>query len=262
MIPQQTVAEQYKQSSNLEARISLHERFSTNKYGWHRWVFDQFDLPTTARVLELGCGVGRLWLENSDRLPPAWNVTLSDFSEGMLEKTRQNLVGSDHAFTFRVIDAISIPFEAGPFDAVIANHMLYYVDDKPRAFAGMRRVLRPGGRLYATTNGRHHMQELTDLVEAFDPSIPFLGSTINNFTLDNGLEQVAEWFSEVEVRRYPDALVVTDAQALLDYILSASSVFNLPSRRKAELAEFVRERFASQGGVFRISKDAGMICGI
>ena len=32
---------QYKNAQNLNARIQLHERFSTNKYGWQRWVFDR-----------------------------------------------------------------------------------------------------------------------------------------------------------------------------------------------------------------------------
>jgi hypothetical protein len=33
--------EQYRDSANLDARVQLHERFSTNRYGWHPWVFDQ-----------------------------------------------------------------------------------------------------------------------------------------------------------------------------------------------------------------------------
>jgi len=261
IISQRTVAEQYRTSSNLEARIRLHERFGTNRYRWHRWVFDQFDLPRPARVLELGCGIGKLWLENSDRLPQDWDVTLSDFSEGMLHKTRENLAGSGHDFAFRVIDARRIPFEPEQFDAVIANHMLYYVDDKPRAFSEMRRVLKRGGRLYAATNGGKHMQELVNLIEAFDASIPFIERTIEGFTLENGAQQVAEWFGDVEVRRYPDMLVVTDENALLDYILSASSVFDLPGPRKAELAKFVMEQFALRSGVFTIAKDAGIIGG-
>ena len=50
---------QYKDSGNLEARFQLHERYSTNKYGWHRWVFDQLRVPRDGRVLELGCGPRR-----------------------------------------------------------------------------------------------------------------------------------------------------------------------------------------------------------
>lgn len=48
MIPvsdQACVKVQYQDAANLNARIQLHERFNTNQYDWHRWVFDHFDLP-------------------------------------------------------------------------------------------------------------------------------------------------------------------------------------------------------------------------
>src|SRR5438067_58415 len=48
--------DQYKTANNLQARANLHIKFSANKYGWHRWVFDQFDLPAAARIIEFGTG--------------------------------------------------------------------------------------------------------------------------------------------------------------------------------------------------------------
>jgi SAM-dependent methyltransferase len=260
MATQETVEEQYKRPQNLEARISLHERFSTNRHGWQRWVFDQFEFPRASRVLELGCGVGKLWLDNSDRLSNDWDVTLSDFSPGMLKKTTQNLADSGLQFTYRVINATEIPYPTAAFDGVIANHMLYYVDDKSQAYAEMRRVLIPSGRLYAATVGSEHMKELRDLVAAFDPSIPFGDGRADSFLLENALDQVVEWFSDVELRCYVDSLVVTDEDALIDYVFSSTSVFNLPRETKADLAGFIRQRVAAQGGVFQITKDSGMIC--
>jgi ubiquinone/menaquinone biosynthesis C-methylase UbiE len=91
------VESQYRDASNLNARIALHERFSTNAYGWQRWVFDQLELPPDARVLELGCGTGKLWVENRDRTPEGWDVTLTDASPGMLREARRNL-GLDRRF--------------------------------------------------------------------------------------------------------------------------------------------------------------------
>jgi SAM-dependent methyltransferase len=43
-------------------------------------------------------------------------------------------------------DAQSLPFEDASFDAVMCVSMLHHVDDRPRALAEQRRVLRPGGR--------------------------------------------------------------------------------------------------------------------
>ena len=78
------VREQYRDASNLNSRIQLHARFSTNKYGWHRWVFDQLDLPLQCGILELGCGPGDLWLQNMHRLQEGWQLTLSDLLPGMV----------------------------------------------------------------------------------------------------------------------------------------------------------------------------------
>src|SRR5438034_9612344 len=93
--------DQYKNAQNLNARVMLHARFSTNKYGWHRWIFDHFTLPQGARVLELGTGPGYLWSSNRDRIPQHWNITVSDFSSGMLEEARRNLA-SDNISDFQV----------------------------------------------------------------------------------------------------------------------------------------------------------------
>ena len=76
--------DQYRDASNLNVRIALHQRFGTGKIGLHRWAFDQFDLPPDAHVLELGCGPGQLWAENLDRIPAGWQITLSDLSLGMV----------------------------------------------------------------------------------------------------------------------------------------------------------------------------------
>jgi ubiquinone/menaquinone biosynthesis C-methylase UbiE len=155
--------DQYRDSSNLDARASIHQRFSTNSYGWFRWVFDVLvKLPENARILELGCGNGLLWKENASRIPAGWNITLSDFSSGMLDAAWRNLVVTGHAFQFKEIDAQSIPYEDETFDAVIANHMLYHVPDRPKGIAEIRRVLKPGGCLFATTVGKDHMQEMMD----------------------------------------------------------------------------------------------------
>src|SRR4030042_248739 len=111
----QYLSDQYRSASNLNARISIHLRFSTNPNGWMRWVFDRLDLPPACRLLELGCGPGGLWRENADRIPLGWEITLSDSSPGMLEQARINLEVAGRTFRFEVIDAQSIPFAGGAF---------------------------------------------------------------------------------------------------------------------------------------------------
>ena len=251
------LTKQYHNAANLNARIQLHARFSTNDYGWHPWIFDQFKIARPSRVLELGCGPGRLWTENSTRIPSAWDITLSDFSPGMLAETRRNLASVGRSFSFEVIDAQSIPFADASFDAVIANHMLYHVPDRSKALAEIRRVLRPDGRFYASTVGAAHLREIGELVRRFDPQIVFGIGDEASFTLENGAQQLAPYFSNAVLHRYEDALIVTEAEPLIAYVLSGRVGASLEGDRVAEFAAFVQCELA-QHGTIHITKDSGL----
>lgn len=252
---------QYHDASNLSARAQLHARFSTNRQNWHHWVFERLDLPPEAHVLELGCGPAWLWLENGGRIPAGWDITLSDFSDGMLNEARRNLSTVPRTFSYRLVDAQLIPFENASFDAVVANHVLYHVPDRTRALSEIRRVLKPGGRLFAATNGSAHMREVHDLIHRFDPAMAdryWEGfSATQAFTLENGGEELTQWFPEVTVQRYASALMVTEVDPLVDYIRSGPAKEFLVGAKLAALRALIRDRIASTGAV-RITKAQGL----
>ena len=250
---------QYHDAANLEARIQLHLRFSVNKYRWHPWVFDHLNLPAQCRILELGCGPGYLWQENIQRIPPGWEITLSDFSAGMLANARCALE-KQRPFQFKVIDAQSIPLEAGSFDAIIANHMLYHVPDLPAALAEIRRVLRPGGQFYAATNGERHLGEIAEVVAKFDVELADWGKISHvdqPFSLKNGLQQLSSYFTDIRLYCYEDALDVTEVGPLVDYILSGWA-HNIVAGRQDQFKEFLSREMEARSGVFHITKDAGL----
>lgn len=250
-------SDQYKDSGNLDARVVIHQRFSLNPYGWFRWVFDALlRLPEDARILELGCGHGLLWKENADRIPAGWSITLSDLSPGMLDAAWRNLVVTGRAFQFKEIDAQSIPFEDETFDAVIANHMLYHVPDRAKAILEIERILKPGGRFLATTVGQNHMHEIVDWFRRIHVDNVW-ESFVIPFTLENGLEQLKPYFSQVASSRYEDHLHVTEIQPLMDYILSGIRVKELPENKLAGLRSDLENELKEKGRIF-ITKDSGL----
>lgn len=250
------VEKQYKDSSNLNARIVLHERFSTNSVGFHEWVFEQLHLTSGLKVLECGCGPAALWYKNAAELPEGLSITLLDLSEGMLEDSRKNLHGIEHLFTFRVGDIQEIPFEAEYFDVVIANHMLYHVPDKGKAVNEVKRVLKPGGRFFASTFGKSHLKEIDELTRLY-VELPSQ-RTSDSFTLENGFDVINDVFHNTELIRHEDSLVITEGEPLINYILSGSKARNALTPDKLDnLNSRVQQQIAKAGKIV-VTKDAGI----
>lgn len=255
--PHYLKTDQYRDSSNLDARVEIHKRFSTNPYGWMRWVFDQLlRLPANAKILELGCGPGYLWKENASRVPSSWDINLSDLSPGMLDSAWRNLVVTGRNYKFKEIDAQEIPFEDDTFDAVIANHMLYHIPDKPKAIAEIKRVLKTGGHFFATTVGENHLKEITDWFRQIHKS-EIWDSFSNLFTLENGLDQLKPFFPNVTVSRYEDSLHVTELEPLVAYFHSGIRAGELSQDELAKLRSDLERELEEKGRIF-ITKDSGL----
>lgn len=247
---------QYKDSGNLNARLAIHQRFSTNSYGWFNWLFDQLiELPANANILELGCGNGELWKESASRIPAGWALTLTDLSDGMLDAAWRNLIVIKRGIKFEQVDVQSIPYADKTFDAVMANYMLYHVPDRQKAFSEIRRVLKDDGVLFAATSDVNHLREMYQWVARVNG-----GKTAEfslQFTLENGKDQLQEFFPRVELSRYPDELRVTDVDIILAYIRSMASVDTLSAEEMKRLEVELKEKLAKDG-VIQISKDAGL----
>jgi SAM-dependent methyltransferase len=254
------LGEQYRTALNLKARIRLHEKFSSNPYGWHPWVLDHLVLPQTSQILETGCGSGDLWYNIHEQGPAGWKIYLSDFSPGMLQAASQKL-GHRLPFSFSIADVQRLPFQAECFDAVIANHMLYHVPDRTRALREIHRVLKPGGRFFAATNGLNHMEEVDELIRRFDPGRRH-EAIQPSFNLENGAGELKALFDEVEVDRYPDMLRVIESLPLVEYILSMSSTSDLTQyKREQALDGFIKAELA-RSGVIKITKAIGLFSAV
>jgi SAM-dependent methyltransferase len=251
--PAYLLAEQYRTAGNLNARIAIHARFSTNPVGFFRWMFELLDAPPDARLLELGTGSGQIWRDNAGRIPPDWRVTLTDLSPGMLGAARAALGTGGGSRRYALADAQAIPFAAESFDLVFANYMLYHVPDRESAYAEIRRVLRPGGLLYTATNGADHMRDLDRMVrDCLGGSS--LSSQASQFTLESGGAELARWFTDVRLLRYEDALLVTEVEPLLAYVESSET---LAREDRAALEARFAAIIALEGAV-RIGKDPGL----
>ena len=262
---EEKIQEQYRTSGNLEKRIRLHD-YSTSAQGWMDWVYEQLELREGEHVLELGCGTGLLWQMNAHKLPSGLCLTLTDRSEGMLEKAEENLSAfskileeKEIKIEYRICDADSLALERDRYDCIIANHMLYHVKRREDCLREIAHGLKPAGRFFCSTIGDGHMRELHEIVAAFDARIemPFQSIT-KPFQLENAAPQLQAFFSRVERMDQENDLIVDDIEPIYDYVSSyPGNAACILEQRAEEFRSCLRERMDREGAIF-IHKSTGM----
>ena len=248
---------QYHTADNLNARIQIHKRFTKSDQTWENFIFAHLPDLSGKRLLALGCGNATQWRANRQRFAVDATLVLTDLSEGMLAEARPDLA-EDRRFTLLCMDASKLEFEDASFDFVTANHMLYHVPDIAQALAEVARVLKPGGAMMAATNGENYMLDLDMLLTEFWSAYGGLHTMSLKFNLENGADQLSQWFGTVEKKLFPGDLWVTEAQPLVDYVYSTPRVQQLiPLDQRKPLRAFFQARIDQAGGIL-IRKETGL----
>jgi SAM-dependent methyltransferase len=103
------------------------------------------DVPKAARILDYGCGYGRIAAELASA---GWRAVVGvDFSQAMIDRGRQE----QPALDLRCVSALPLDQPAGSFDAVLLFAVLTTMatdGDQDAVMAEVRRLLKPGGLLY------------------------------------------------------------------------------------------------------------------
>ena len=254
-----SLLKQYANSKNFMARVELNRRFGTNPYKWTSWIFDQIQFSKEAKILELGCGNAILWKSNLRKIPKDAHILLSDFSGGMLDDARDVLGDAADRFEYEVIDAQQIPYPDGSFDIVIANLMLYHIPDRKKAIYEISRVLKNDGTFYATAFGLQYMKELSDLVSDYDKNIHCsLEPVARVFGMENGEKQLCDYFEDVKLIKYGDCLEITEAEPLVNYVLSFTRVKEaIKGDKLKDFEEYIINVLENKGKI-KIMKESGM----
>ncbi|HEX3271752.1 MAG TPA: class I SAM-dependent methyltransferase [Ktedonobacterales bacterium] len=140
------------------------DQWQTAAEAWNRWepVIDQWLGDTTeamlemvgvhagSRVLDVAAGAGGQTLAAARRVGPSGYVLATDISSNILDFAASNAraAGLTNVET-RVLDGETLDVEPEAFDAVISRVGLIYFPDQQKALDGMRRALKPGGRVAA-----------------------------------------------------------------------------------------------------------------
>lgn len=138
-------------------------RHSAGQEKWAREMLERAALAPDERVLDLGCGDGRITAAIA-RLVPEGTVLGVDLSPTMvLHATAQFPASEFPNLAFEQMDASALPFD-GAFTFIFSNAVLHWIRDHRPVLAGIARALAPGGRCLLQMGGRGNGD---DAVRAF-----------------------------------------------------------------------------------------------
>ena len=179
-----------------------------NEVAGPKWVtnqarLDRFMAPLTALLvdaiatrpgesaLDVGCGCGDLALTLAARVGAAGRVLGVDVSEPMLAQARARTVEANPParLDWLAADAMVHPF-APHFDVLASRFGVMFFDDRPRAFANLRRALKPHGRFaFLTWRGRAEVEWMQAPLNWLTPVLPMpedMDGAIGPFALADG----------------------------------------------------------------------------
>jgi SAM-dependent methyltransferase len=190
------------------------------------------------RVLDIGCGTGEIAVRIAAE--SGADLVAADTSPRMVDLARER--GLDAG----VADVQQLPFADGEFDCAVAGWLLYHVPDRDRAIAELARVLRPGGRLVASTMAEDNLAEVWELLgESWERDI--------SFDRVNGAPQLERHFARVERRDCDGTVVFPTAEAVRVFVAASMTRAHLggdvpelsePLSARARHTVFVAEKAA------------------
>jgi trans-aconitate 2-methyltransferase len=178
---------------------ATYDRISDPMARWGETVLERLPLRGDERVLDAGCGSGRVTRMLLDRLPRGSVVAL-DASALMLEEARRNMGGDPRLSFVRADLAAPLPIECA-VDAVFSNATFHWVTDHDELFANLAAVMRPGARLVAQCGGEGNIARIVRAVgEAGHPwgdSVYFAGVDETVRRLERtGFQAIDVWLND------------------------------------------------------------------
>ena len=215
-----------------------YDRIAHPQAKWGSAVLDRLHLAGDERVLDAGCGSGRVTEQLLDRFPGISVVAL-DAAPSMLVEARARLARFGDRVEYVEADLARPLPAAPPVDVVVSTAAFHWVLDHDLLFAHLAAVLRPGGRLVAQCGGEGNIATVAAALHALglDP-LPCLFATPaetvdrlrragftatdvwlhEELTKFDSIEALQAFLATVVLRTHLDPLPAAERQPLLDAV--------------------------------------------
>lgn len=141
---------------------AAYERLSAPQARWGRVVVDRLELHGNERVLDAGCGTGRVTAMLLERLPEGRVIGL-DGSAAMIEKAGVRFVGEPRVELVVADLTEPLPLD-GQVDAILSTATFHWIADHASLFRNLASVLRPRGQLVAQCGGAGNISSLERVI--------------------------------------------------------------------------------------------------
>jgi trans-aconitate methyltransferase len=231
-------AEDYHRSSSQQFKLGME-------------LLTKLDLRGSERVLDIGCGDGKITVEIARRLPRGAVVGI-DSSEEMIDFASKKYPPEEYPnISWQVIDARRLHFDC-EFDVVFSNSCLHWIRDHLPVLEGIKRSLKPMGRTLLQMGGRGNVSRIGEiLVEMLRESewAPFFANFIFPFGF-YGPEEYREWLEQVgltplRVELIPRDMVHEGRRGLAAWIRTTWLPFTqcVPDNRRDEFIHELADRY-------------------
>jgi trans-aconitate 2-methyltransferase len=205
-------------------------------------VLDRLDLAGHERVLDGGCGSGRLTERLLERLPRGRVVAL-DGSASMLAAARRRLERFGGRVTYLEADLgrPPLPIE-DPVDAVMSTATFHWVLDHDALFSGLAGVLRPGGRLSFQCGGEGNASSV--IQAAREEGVETAGTFHMAGADETRARLQAHGFVDIAAWLEPRAITFESREDMVDYIVTPylRPATGLPEEELQRLAGAIADR--------------------
>jgi trans-aconitate 2-methyltransferase len=184
---------------------------SSQQKKWGRELLSGLRLRGDERVLDIGCGDGKLSAEIA-QMVPSGRVVGIDSSPEMIGFARDNFPPHTHPnLSWEVMDAQELRFD-GEFDLAFSNAVLHWVPDQGSVLRGVERSLRSGGSLLFQMGGRGMASNVVQVMMSL-LSREEWGRYFHDFSLPYRFcapEEYTQWLEEAGLRPLRVELVPKD----------------------------------------------------
>lgn len=218
---------------------AAYDRLPIPMTAWGEAVVAWLDLSGDERVLDAGCGTGRVTERLIERLPHGHVVAL-DGSSAMLEQARARL-GRDRVTFVEADLSRPLPLDE-PVDAVLSTATFPWIADHDALFRHLGAVLRSGGQLAAQCGGAGNIASIEAALRAMGEGLAgrkhFATPEATRRRLEAaGFTDVASWASDE-----PTPVPREDLEPYLEAICLGDLVEGMDPEERRAFAHAVAER--------------------